>query len=82
MPYGFITMLQPSACGGIELILAERGDHGYPREHPAGVSLRVRGQLPAKLRRRRPKPGDIWHLDVGSSCGSTVVLHYLWNAVD
>ena len=34
-----------------------------------------------KLRRRRPRPGDKWHLDeVFVRIGG--VLHYLWRAVD
>jgi putative transposase len=35
----------------------------------------------AKLRRRRPKPGDTWHLDE-VFLRINGVLHYLWRAVD
>jgi putative transposase len=34
-----------------------------------------------KLRRRRPKPGDTWHLDE-VYLRINGVLHYLWRAVD
>ena len=34
-----------------------------------------------KLRRRRPKPGDTWHLDE-VFVRIRGVLHYLWRAVD
>ena len=34
-----------------------------------------------RLRKRRPKPGDVWHLDeVFIRMNGT--LHYLWRAVD
>ena len=34
-----------------------------------------------RLRKRRPKPGDVWHLDeVFIRINGT--LHYLWRAVD
>jgi len=35
----------------------------------------------AKLRRRRPKPGDTWHLDE-VFIRINGELHYLWRAVD
>jgi transposase-like protein len=41
----------------------------------------VRASFAAKLRRRRPRPGDNWHLDkvfIRIQGG----LHYLWRAVD
>ena len=35
----------------------------------------------ARLRRRRPRPGDTWHLDE-VYLRIDGVLHYLWRAVD
>ena len=64
----------------VERILAERGVcvthesiRGWCRKFGVGFAKR--------LRRRRPRPGDIWHLDevVIRIHG---VLHYLWRAVD
>jgi putative transposase len=64
----------------VELILAERGitvTHEsircWCRKFGAGFA--------AKLRRRRPKPGDTWHLDE-VFLRINGVLHYLWRAVD
>src|SRR3712207_9132237 len=39
------------------------------------------GDFAAKLRRRRPKPGDTWHMD-GVFIRIRGQLHYLWRAVD
>ncbi len=41
----------------------------------------VRRQLRPKLRQRRPKPGDTWHLDE-VFLRINGELHYLWRAVD
>src|SRR3712207_8297787 len=39
------------------------------------------GDFAAKLRRRRPKPGDTWHMDE-VFIRIRGELHYLWRAVD
>ena len=39
------------------------------------------GDFAAKLRRRRPKPGDTWHMDE-VFIRIRGQLHYLWRAVD
>jgi putative transposase len=64
----------------VELILAERGVvvthesiRNWCRKFGAGFARR--------LRRRRPKPGDTWHLDE-VFIRINGVLHYLWRAVD
>lgn len=64
----------------VELILAERGitvTHESIRNWCQKFGL----EFARKLRRRRPKPGDTWHLDevVLRINGQ---LHYLWRAVD
>ena len=46
----------------VELILAERGVT-VTHESIRRWSLRFGGDLARKLRRRRPRPGDTWHLD-------------------
>jgi putative transposase len=60
----------------VELILAGRGMtvthegiRNWRRKFGAGLA--------AKLRRRRPKPGDTWHLDE-VFLRISGVLHYLW----
>ncbi len=64
----------------MELILPERGvtvSHESIRQW----CLRFGADFAAKLRRRRPKPGDTWHLDeVFLRIGGK--LHDLWHAVD
>ena len=64
----------------VELILAERGitvSHESIRQW----CLKFGGEFARKLRRRRPKPGDAWHLDeVFLKINGK--LHYLWRAVD
>jgi len=60
----------------VELILAERGivvTHESIRHWCLKFS--------ADLRRRRPQPGDTWHLDE-VFIRIRGVLHYLWRAVD
>ena len=64
----------------IELILAERGV-GVSHESIRRWCLRFGADFAAKLRRRRPKPGDTWHMDeVYLKIDGE--LFYLWRAVD
>jgi putative transposase len=64
----------------VELILAERGI-GVTHESIRRWCLRFGAEFARKLRRRRPKPGDTWHLDeVFLKINGK--LHYLWRAVD
>ncbi len=64
----------------VELLLAERGVI-VSHESIRRWCLKFGQGLADKLRRRRPKPGDTWHLD-------EVFLringeqHYLWRAID
>jgi putative transposase len=63
----------------VELILAERG---ITVTHESIRSwCRKFGSEFARKRRRRPKPGDTWHLDE-VLLRINGVLHYLWRAVD
>ena len=65
---------------GVELILAERGVI-VTRESVRQWCIRVGADLAHRLRRRRPRPGDTWHLDeVFPRING--VLHHLWRAVD
>ena len=43
--------------------------------------LKFGGEFAAKLRRRRPKPGDTWHLDE-VAIKIAGVQRWLWRAVD
>src|SRR5215218_3204631 len=64
----------------VELILAERGvvvSHESIRQW----CLKFGGDFAHRLRRRRPRPGDTWHLDE-VYLRIDGVLHYLWRAVD
>ena len=64
----------------VELILAERGvvvSHESIRQW----GLRFGADFARKLRRRRPRPGDTWHLDE-VFLRINGKLHYLWRAVD
>jgi len=64
----------------VELILAERGIT-VTHEGIRQWCLKFGGDVARKLRRRRPRPGDTWHLDeVHLRINGT--LHYLWRAVD
>jgi putative transposase len=64
----------------VELILSERGIF-VAHESIRRWCLKFGLDFAAKLRRRRPKPGDTWHLDeVFIRINGT--LHYLWRAVD
>ncbi len=46
----------------VELILAERGV-AVSHESVRQWCLKFGGDFARRLRRRRPKPGDTWHLD-------------------
>src|ERR1700749_2469765 len=64
----------------VELILAERGilvTHESIRQW----CLKFGADFARRLRRRRPQPGDTWHLDE-VFVRIRGVLHYLWRAVD
>ena len=64
----------------VELILAERGI-GVTHESIRQWCRKFGADFARKLRQRRPKPGDTWHLDeVFLKIGGE--LHYLWRAVD
>ena len=64
----------------VELILAERGI-GVTHESIRQWCLRFGADFARKPRRRRPRPGDTWHLDE-AFLRIDGVLHYLWRAVD
>jgi putative transposase len=64
----------------VELILAERGIT-VTHESIRQWGLRFGADFARKRRRRRPKPGDTWHLDE-VFLRINDVLHYLWRAVD
>ena len=64
----------------MELILAERGIT-VTHESIRRWVLKSGTEFAARLRKRRPRPGDTWHLDeVFLRIGGE--LHYLWRAVD
>ena len=64
----------------VELILAERGIV-VTHESIRHWCLKFGSEFARKLRRRRPQPGDTWHLDE-VFIRIRGVLHYLWRAVD
>ena len=64
----------------VELILAERGIV-VTHESIRYWCLKFGADFAGRLRRRRPKPGDTWHLDE-VFIRIRGVLHYLWRAVD
>src|SRR5580700_10547277 len=64
----------------VELILAERGIV-VTHESIRHWSLKFGSDFAARLRRRRPQPGDTWHLDE-VFIRIRGMLHYLWRAVD
>jgi hypothetical protein len=64
----------------IELILAERGIV-VSHESVRRWCLRFGADFAAKLRKRRPRPGDVWHLDEVFLKINGELL-YLWRAVD
>ena len=64
----------------VELILAERGVV-VSHESIRRWCLRFGAAFAARLRRRRPRPGDTWHMDeVYLKINGE--LFYLWRAVD
>jgi len=64
----------------VELMLAKRGVE-VSHESIRQWCLRFGEDFAKKLRRRRPRPGDIWHLDeVFIKINGQ--QHYLWRAVD
>jgi putative transposase len=64
----------------VELILAERGVI-VSYESIRRWCLKFGGSFANSLRRRRPRPGDKWHLDE-VFIRIQGELHYLWRAVD
>ena len=64
----------------VELILAERGIV-VSYESIRRWCLKFGASFATNLRRRRPKPGDKWHLDE-VFIRIQGELHYLWRAVD
>ena len=64
----------------VELLLAERGVI-VSYESVRQWCLKFGASFAEKLRRRRSRPGDKWHLDE-VFIRIQGVLHYLWRAVD
>ncbi len=64
----------------VELILAERGVI-VTHESIRLWCTKFGGDFARRLKRRRPRPGDTWHLDE-VFIRVRGVLHYLWRAVD
>jgi putative transposase len=64
----------------VELILAERGVV-VTHESIRNWCRKFGAAFAKRLRRRRPRPGDTWHLDE-LFIRIRGVLHYLWHAVD
>jgi putative transposase len=64
----------------VELILAERGIL-VTHESIRHWGLKFGAEFAGRLRRRRPRPGDTWHLDE-VFIRIRGVQHYLWRAVD
>jgi putative transposase len=64
----------------VELILAERGVL-VTHESIRNWCQKFGAEFAKRLRRRRPRPGDTWHLDE-VFIRIRGVLHYLWRAVD
>jgi putative transposase len=64
----------------VELLLAERGI-GVSHESIRQWCLEFGGDVARRIRRRRPRPGDTWHMDE-VYLRINGVLHYLWRAVD
>jgi putative transposase len=64
----------------VELILAERGVM-VTHESIRNWCRKFGVEFAKRLRRRRPRPGDTWHLDE-VFIRIRGVLHYLWRAVD
>jgi transposase-like protein len=68
-----------SACA-VELILAERGV-AVSYETVRRWCKKFAATFADRLRRRRPQPGDKWHMDE-VFIRIQGVQHYLWRAVD
>ena len=64
----------------VELILAERGVL-VTHESIRLWGLKFGAEFAGRLQRRRPRPGDTWHLDE-VFIRTRGVQHYLWRAVD
>jgi putative transposase len=64
----------------VELILAERGVV-VTHESIRNWCKKFGAEFAKRLRRRRPRPGDTWHLDE-VFIRIRGVLHYLWRGVD
>jgi putative transposase len=64
----------------VELILAERGVM-VTHESIRSWCQKFGAEFAKRLHRRRPRPGDTWHLDE-VFIRIRGVLHYLWRAVD
>ena len=64
----------------VELILAERGV-AVTHESIRLWCAKFGNDFAMRLRRRRPRPGDTWHLDE-VFVRIRGALHYLWRAVD
>ena len=64
----------------VALILAERGVV-VTHESSRAWCKKFGAECAQRLRRRRPRPGDTWHLDE-VFIRVRGVLHYLWRAVD
>jgi putative transposase len=78
-PSGCITVFSLS-LRDVELILAERGVV-VTHESIRHWCRKFGADFARRLRRRRPKPGDTWHLDE-VFIRINGVLRYLWRAVD
>jgi transposase-like protein len=64
----------------VELILSERGIR-VTHESIRRWGLKFGPEFATRMRRRRPRPGDTWHLDE-VYLRINGQLHYLWRAVD
>jgi putative transposase len=79
MPYGFYHVFSLS-LRDVELILAERGAV-VTHESIRRWGLKFGPDFARRLRRRRPKLGDTWHLDE-VFIRIDGAIHHLWRAVD
>jgi putative transposase len=79
MPSGCITS-SASVCGSVELLLAERGIV-VSYESVRRWCKKFGQSFARSLRRRRPRPGDKWHLDE-VFIRIQGVQRYLWRGVD
>ena len=79
MPSG-CTICSASACGNVELLLAERGVV-VSYEAIRRRCKRFGRSFANRLRRRRPRPRDRWYLDE-VFVRIQGVQHHLWRGVD